>query len=130
MCFGLFLLAMAFTFARPDIDSDWVATTGRVVDTVEVAEGAKDRPDQYRPVVEFQDHLGRTHTVTGRFGARPRPKVGSALDVAYDPADPADAAVVGGADGREWIKYAGAGAAATVAGLWVTARSVVTPRRG
>ena len=76
----------AFLFFSINRLTNQITATGVVVDVSRSTDSDGDA--SYRPVIEFVADDGFTYTFTGRIGSSSRPRVGAAIDVLYDPADP------------------------------------------
>jgi hypothetical protein len=89
-----FGIAGAWTYVNLARLDSGVTTVGRVVDKIQV--DSSDGPT-YRPVVEFADEQGRVYRFERGFsvGGSAVPELGEERRILYDPANPADAAVVG-----------------------------------
>ncbi|MBP9819227.1 DUF3592 domain-containing protein [Candidatus Woesebacteria bacterium] len=80
----------AYSFGK-NIEKNAVATTGTVIAFKESSD--TDGGKHYRPIVQFQDSSGQTHTFKNKFETRDFAKayVGSSISVLYLPDDPTTA---------------------------------------
>jgi hypothetical protein len=99
---GLLVAVFGLTVVRSSLATPegWVVVQGHIVDY-------RERSDvdgsTYAPVVEYRDAAGAAHRVESSVSSSFRDSLGTETSVAYDPADPARARVVGGVTAIVWI---------------------------
>jgi len=99
---GLLVAVFGLTVVRSlaATPEGWTVVQGRIVDF-------RERSDEdgsiYAPVVEYRDAAGAAHRVVSAVSSSFRDPLGTAISVAYDPADPAQGRVVGGMTAIFWV---------------------------
>jgi hypothetical protein len=85
---------------------NWLAGKVRVSGVVErfsISEGSfESSQTTYTPVIVYRAHSGHLYSIHGETAATQEPAIGTAVDVAYDPALPSTARVVNEAP---WTSY-------------------------
>jgi len=79
-----------FMYNSAKIDPSWTRVSGQVVN---VSSSYSNNSTSYTPTVQYQAN-GQTYKVSSSIGTSSNPAIGSSEEVAYDPANPADAKVV------------------------------------
>lgn len=116
---GIVVAVLGATVIRSatTVPPGWVTVEGTVVD-VETWNGADGVT--YTPIVGYAVD-GTTYGVASSVGSSSRPQVGEVIEVAYDPASPADAKVTGGIAGFAWLIAVGFGIAFSLAAALILA---------
>jgi hypothetical protein len=126
LAFGLIFAGLGVFVVRPSVPDGWVTTEGVVVGHVASRDSESTT---YAPVVEYTDAAGATHRTRSNTYTSGSlvDKVGSRIQVAYDPARPGQARIIGGTASWVWLLVVGFGLLFTLVGTAVFIRDARGP---
>jgi hypothetical protein len=97
---GTILFAVVVIRPMTGIPDGWITVPGTIVGQSVEETG---RGVAYYPVVEYADEGGVPHRVVSNPGRSTQPRIGTTVEVAYDPANPDDTWVGGSSPATVWV---------------------------